>query len=705
MEQYEIEKNQGTPTINYGYFEQKVFDKHVKAYGTDGAQKNLTTATKILGNALIQKENSSLSNNVLLIGKVQSGKTSNLEMLSALMFDNGFNLLIIYGGYDGTLLGQCNDRFSGTFDVDDDDNAPLLISTENAEDLNSFNEDFFQSNIEDNRPIIITSMKRPNALNKVNEVLKGIAGLQFKAFIIDDEGDQASLNTKKDKLNEGSATYKAICTMKDYLNDPIYYSVTATPQANIFQPDISKLKPDSIYLIHPANSYTGADCYHLQESNIYQIPEDEDDKLKKKIFAPSLKLAVNHFLISSVLLKRRGISKSDMIVHSFRTVNEHEKLDAIITTYIDQMKDAIKISDPYLKNYLDEIKRCYSSEVFPNNVIQENPWDSIFEDEIKAVIRKTLIAQQNNGNSISDATKKTYHHIIYIGGDLLQRGITFKHLVTTYFTRWAESGNMDTTLQRARWFGYRKSYIDICRVFTPKSIMFEFSNLANIENDLWEQFALVEKKELSINDIVIDAEETSLNPTRKNVVEIRTASFSKKWNNQKIGCFDCEKINHNNQLFNSLVNAHSSEIKTTSAGRTDNQVSARYFYTSDKEILDFINKSEGLFENEPFEKQDLQKVLTNKKICVELLYLDDNDVRTRSFNNQHHISALQQGANSIDIEKITYEGDSSVIADKEAICIQVFKIVPMRDKIPEPDLTQYMYSVHFPKSSIVYRKK
>ena len=48
MEQYEFEKEQNTPTIKYGYFEQKVFDKHVQAYGTDGAQKNLTTATKIL---------------------------------------------------------------------------------------------------------------------------------------------------------------------------------------------------------------------------------------------------------------------------------------------------------------------------------------------------------------------------------------------------------------------------------------------------------------------------------------------------------------------------------------------------------------------------------------------------------------------------------------------------------------------------------
>ena len=210
MEQYELETTNSKIPVKWGYYKNKVNQKHVNAYGDISANKILETVTSIVSRSFSQKEDINTTNNVLLVGKVQSGKTSNLEMLSALLFDNEYNLLIIYGGYDGTLLKQCNERFSGTFDVEDDEKAPIILSTTNPADLDSFNKDFFLANIEDKRPIIITSMKRPIALTKVNEVLKSIIGINFNAFIIDDEGDQASLNTKKDKEKEGSATYKCI---------------------------------------------------------------------------------------------------------------------------------------------------------------------------------------------------------------------------------------------------------------------------------------------------------------------------------------------------------------------------------------------------------------------------------------------------------------------------------------------------------------
>ena len=708
MEIYEFENENNLKPVVLGYYEKSVYQKHVHDYGPKSADKIVSTVTNIISNSFNQKENTQVSNNVLLVGKVQSGKTSNLEMLSAILFDNGYNLLIIYGGYDGTLLNQCNERFSGTFDVEDDDNAPILLSTANSSDLDSFDKDFFTTNIEENRPIIITSMKRPVALSKVNEVLKNIYDVEYKAFIIDDEGDQASLNTKKDKANDGSATYKCITEMKNLLHDPLYFSVTATPQANIFQPDISNLKPDSIFLIRPGDGYTGADCYHLREENIYnKITDNDEQLLKHGTLAPSLKNALCHFFIASVLMEKINNKKTDMIVHVYREVIGHEIIEKIIDDYITRIKMAIEIDDPDLKTYIAEIRRCYTTEFFPDSIIQNNQWNDDFEAKLLKIIKKTKTVIQNSQNGISDAVKKTYDHIIYIGGDLLQRGITFKKLVTTYFTRWANSGNMDTTLQRARWFGYRNNYIDLCKVFFPKNIMFEFSNLAEIENDLWEQFELVENKELSINDIIIDAQDTSLNPTRKNVVEIQKTSFSKKWNNQRIGCFNKDSLDKNNTLLDQLISCHKKELLTTTAGRLDNKTSANYFYVSSDEVLSIINQSDFIFDQHPFSKEDLNKVLNGDKICIQLMFDKDDkeDTRKRSFDNNFQISALQQGANSTDPSKITYQGDAYVIADKQCICIQVFRITPKIDNENKNELTQYMYSIHFPKSSIVYRKK
>ena len=111
----------------------------------------------------------------------------------------------------------------------------------------------------------------------------------------------------------------------------------------------------------------------------------------------------------------------------------------------------------------------------------------------------------------------------------IQRGVTFDNLVTTYFLRWAnDGGNMDTNLQRARWFGYREDYIDLCKIFTSESISREFTNLSEMESDLWEQFYAIQNSEMSIDDILIHAGDTKQRPTRKNVANYHKRSIATK---------------------------------------------------------------------------------------------------------------------------------------------------------------------------------
>ena len=110
-------------------------------------------------------------------------------------------------------------------------------------------------------------MKRPVAMEKVNKVLDRIEKTELKAFIIDDEGDQASLNTEY-KKNRESATYNQIKTMIETLNYPLYLSVTATPQANVLLGEYSELKPQKLFLIEPSNNYVGSEFFHLNDSHI-----------------------------------------------------------------------------------------------------------------------------------------------------------------------------------------------------------------------------------------------------------------------------------------------------------------------------------------------------------------------------------------------------------------------------------------------------
>lgn len=114
MEQYKMvdasTASQGI-TIRQGKYYTKIHDKHVESYGEYGAANIRDNITNTFREAMLQLNSTNISNNMLLVGKVQSGKTSNLELFTALAFDNGFNLVVIYGGYDNTLLSQTTNRF------------------------------------------------------------------------------------------------------------------------------------------------------------------------------------------------------------------------------------------------------------------------------------------------------------------------------------------------------------------------------------------------------------------------------------------------------------------------------------------------------------------------------------------------------------------------------------------------------------------
>lgn len=697
--------------IKYDKYKEIVYEKQVNNYGLDSAEKILKTASNIFTESVIQKNDPTKSNNVLLVGKVQSGKTSNLEMLSALAFDNGYNLLIIYGGYDNTLLRQCVDRFSKTFNVDEEyDYSPMLFSTEN--DLTLIDSQLIEDAFENKKPIILCALKRPKAINSINSLLKRLDCSIINSFIIDDEGDQASLNTNKKVFfdsegnNDGSATYKAICEMKTLLSNPLYYAVTATPEANIFQPDISELVPNSIHLIRPADSYTGADVFHLNTNeHIKRITIDsiafDEGRMDK-----SLEDAINYYLIASALMKIRGIDTSEMIIHAYREIEGHQKLYDIVKTYLDDIYLSIKNNnDEDIVFYSNKIKKIYSKEYFNKETLDKYDWELVLGIIKKIVSKGIKPIMKNSDGNVDQHILRHCNYKIYIGGDLLQRGITFDKLVCTYFIRWAKSGNMDTNLQRARWFGYREKYIDLCKVFTTAEIEAEFSNLGTIENDLWSQFSQVEAGEMNLNEIVIDSGDSSLNPTRKNVSVYKKAKFGKSWNNQMYIATSIDQINKNNSLLENLLNT--CDLIETSAGRLDNNISAYYSMSNKNKFIDFINSYQYIFDQTPFNgKNSIYQALSQyDEVCLEFMYGDGlKDIRKRTFIG-NKVLALQQGADTTDTTKQKYKGDAYVIVNNNVPCIQIFKVLPIIDDVERRDLIQYMFSMHFPVEHVGFIKK
>lgn len=318
-EVYEFEDEVGSmPPLVFSDYSNKVYGKHLNSYGEEGARKTRSAAQKVLSDSLAQEKDPSKNNNVLLVGKVQSGKTSNLEALVGLALDNGFNLIVMYGGYDNTLLKQTVRRFRKTMDspkdTDEEDDlwdpsTPNIFTTDSKDELciNNLTADTIRSFLDEGIPVFIITIKDARRIRGVNEKLNDLKDYPIQSLVIDDEGDQASLNNVKDKESDASATYAAICTMKEVLGDPLYFSVTATPQANIFLNSLSVLRPNSVHLLHPARGYCGADFFHREDHGIiYTVPDEMDIARDDNRSPESLQFAVRHFIMASAILFELG---------------------------------------------------------------------------------------------------------------------------------------------------------------------------------------------------------------------------------------------------------------------------------------------------------------------------------------------------------------------------------------------------------------
>ena len=719
MEQYIINRDKWASSIVEGKYFCRIHQKHVEAYGEKGAN-NIVQNVRATYYKLMQQlyTDQDENHNSLLVGKVQSGKTSNLELLTALAFDNGYNFLIIFGGYDKELLRQSTERFGSTFetaggeDVLDSENPVLFTTnelTKGSLSINSLDPEFVKQLLEEERPIIITCLKRPPAmkatLRAISMVQESVSGIV--PFIIDDEGDQASLNTAKDKARNSTPTYKNIVKLKQALLNPLYLSVTATPQANIFQEDISALNPASIHTVQPGLGYDGASIYHLSENQIVETIQEEESPL---YVSESLKEAIYYFFIASAIKRMRATSKkemrSDMIIHVDRTVVAHNSIYSSIHDMLEEIKQAFANEDSidfyvnnlrksYDKFIVDEVKSQYS---FNNDLIKE----------ISKTIQSTGAILQNGIGKHTKEKELTKLHKIYIGGDLLQRGLTFSNLVVSYFTRFAKSGgNMDTTLQRARWFGYRSKYLDLCKIFTTNDIAKEFTVLAEVEDDLWEQFDDLENGNLEIKDIIIQAENTKQKPTAKNKAKFKKVTFKNRWIKQKFIVINDDEISANNARIQELISSIPSWTPTT-VGSTNETQTAKYSVFTAEQLIALIQSIDTAFDREPFYKRPLVELVGSSDIPVILMWSDDNNkMRYRSiYNDDAHnrIKALHQGANTTDVERQTYLGDQKVIVDPEKVNIQIHYVSPGLSKTMRLGKDQYMFAIYIPKNKIYFVK-
>lgn len=546
----------------------------------------------------------------------------------------------------------------------------------------------------------------------------------MKALVFDDEGDQASLNNEFRKKGE-SATYSQIVRMKKDLLNPPYLSVTATPQALVFSPETSHLKPALLQLIHPGSGYTGLDEFHLGEERTFPVEDEINECIQRErpVLPVSLWDAIYVFLISSAILKHRKIlDRTQMIVHFDKLTKKHDTVYKLIDDRLQLFKNLIKNKqNSDLDQRLKKLELVFDNDELIEPAIKKGLSFSAIKPDLINVLEYVYPALMNSRGKDTMAKLDWKPYQIRIGADLLQRGVSFDQLITTYFTRWPKGmSNMDTQIQRARWLGYRTKYFDYCRVFTTDQIDFSFSKLADIEDDLWDQMSDVESGTKSLDEIMVEAD-PKMRPSRRSATDYHAQMFGRKWLNQSIGTTNPKVTNANNAALIKLVSKYS--FAPTSKGTTElgkGIITAYHALVSFDDFKTFIGESQDVFENHPFgDKSNVLKITSDKSIDLMIFWNPEkvdlqkmeflSDTRSRRFRNVENgcrVSALQQGADKVQEEDRKYLGDSYVIENNDAVTIQVFPIKPKNNGSPSCILgqTQFMYSIHTPNAIAVYSK-
>lgn len=458
---------------------------------------------------LISRETSS-SHPGMLLGKIQSGKTRAFLGIIALAFDNGFDVAIVLTKGTRTLGNQTVSRIARDFKPFREENALQVFDILKIPALT-------QWEIEQQK-LIIVAKKEHNNMRRLIELFadKHPELRNKRVLIVDDEADFASIRfTKKrgsDDIEQGRIANQ-MDELRRELTRPSFLQVTATPYALYLQPDEYEVptganmtfepkRPAFTKLVPVHSAYVGGDHYfgdHDEAEPEYylwhEVQQDELDALKKEdrrrfsiedvLTTPKVKAlrsAIANFVTAGAI--RRLHQKADgqrpkhyaMIVHVETARSAHAWQHRVTQEILDQMKTAVvaraPIADQLIDEAISDLRRSVEAEglTVPDRAELVKEIRDAFE---KGAVATEKVNSDNDVEALLDENaelKLRTPFNVFIGGQILDRGITVPNLLGFYYGRSPKKMQQDTVLQHARMYGARpRPDLAVTRLYTTAS--------------------------------------------------------------------------------------------------------------------------------------------------------------------------------------------------------------------------------------------
>jgi hypothetical protein len=633
----------------------------------------------------------------IAIGYVQSGKTMSFTCLTTLAMDNGYRIVIYFAGIKNNLLEQTTKRLK----------KDLLTESKNSRFYKVFQNPKKQNGVENNfrnalklntKPtLLITVLKKAQHINELISIFQTYTGQEIinnnALLIIDDEADQASLNTyarsnsKSEDWedDEFSSTYASIVKLRSILKNHSYIQYTATPQAPLLISLMDLLSPNFHQILTPGDNYTGGKTFFNAENNlIARIPDEE---VYHKTRNPlndecpnSLIRSLQYFLLGVAIAVNieEKVKFLSMMVHAAQENQGSKKFLNWINHLIDRWGTDLQNennTDPTKLELIDEFKTVYDELktnleiIHPFNVVMNEVVQVIFDLNIKLVIQ---------GEEEINWSNSTAH--ILVGADMLNRGFTVEGLSVTYMPRYSVGkSNADTIQQRCRFFGYKNDYLSVCKVYLPNDSIVEYEEYIQHEEILRDYLSKNANNTIeNLERIFIISDR--LNPTRRNVLSENIIKFKLQGWRQ----FNAlQKIEDNIQFIEKFIEIHLTEFKLFQQYSTSDRTH-RYLKINISEGISFLNNFYLGNVPDTFRKSSTIQYLNylHENLQIEYIYIIEmayksEKPRKRSLepNIDQHFSKIKNifSGRSTSAKEESYAGDKS-IKFEDSLCIQIHKI-------------------------------
>lgn len=460
----------------------------------------------------------------LVIGSVQSGKTSNYSAVINKATDAGYKFIVVIAGTLDNLRNQTQKRLIETYvGINNQNqkegvgyyssamsNSKPVVLTGPYEDFKKSYADKLFSYKDISQPILLVIKKNVSVLKTLNEWLNRWSNNELirdrALLVIDDESDYASINTKEEE--DPTSINKGIRQLLNKFKKFSYVAYTATPYANILINHESEsdnngkdLFPrDFICTLKEPSNYFGAEKIFVTErekyvrsidknklnqflpvkhKNNFIIKEELPDDLKEAIICFYLNVAIRK-------LMNQENKHNTMLVHLTRFTNVHEEIFGKITLFKGVLASGIKtfILDDTCEvqsPLISKIKIIFQKEYLNCEFCWEEVKRALYEISNKIIV----CGEYFGSNKRIEYSKTTSNNIIAVGGLSLSRGFTLEGLSVSYFSR--STIFYDTLMQMGRWFGYRDGYEELCKIYVPDEISEYFAHISECTTDLIER--------------------------------------------------------------------------------------------------------------------------------------------------------------------------------------------------------------------------